>query len=257
VNLVSFEHYANPAAVVNGLKILTKYASSPVVTFNVQSTSDDTSLSNDLLLASATVVLIWDQPNAPAGTLGTLGTTWAPHLTKFAQGGGIVIALDADQGVGEMPALVTNAGLLAVTGHAQVAPGTPADVPLASLSIARGMTTVYLVETNTAWFTTSEPSGTKTLYHQLSAGGGRPARPSRLSSHSFTRARNRGIPSALRAPYQHKSFPFIRTTAPCAAAGVASARKTSASASLNGCGSSGRRTSSGARALTSAIVTRG
>ena len=164
VNLVSFEHYADAATVANGLAILKNHAAMPpAVAFNVQATSDDTSLTNDTLLAGATAVIIWDQPNAPAGTLGSLGTTWGSHLTTFAQGGGLVIALDAAQGVAEMPALITNAGLLAVTGHGAVPSGSPADVPLAGVSIARGMTTVYLVEQNTAWFTTSE-AGPKTLY---------------------------------------------------------------------------------------------
>jgi hypothetical protein len=164
VNLLSFEHYADPATVANGLAILTSYASAQHITLNIQSTSDDTSISNDTLLASASAVLFWDQSAAPTGKLGTLGTTWAPHLTTFVQGGGIVIGLDGDQGTGEMPIFMTNAALLAVTAHGQVSAGSPADVPLAGLSIARGMTNVYAVEQNTAWFTTSEASGAKTLY---------------------------------------------------------------------------------------------
>ena len=164
VNLLSFEHYAGAATVANGLSILTKYAAAQHITLNVQSSADDTIVTNDTLLASVSVVFLWDQPNAPPGTLGALGTSWAPHLSKFEQGGGIVIALDAAQGVGEMPALITNAALLTVTGHGTVTPGSPADVPLAGLSIARGMTSVYAVEQNTAWFTTSEASGAKTLY---------------------------------------------------------------------------------------------
>jgi len=164
VSLLSFEHYADAATVTNGLSILTKYAAAQHITLNVQSSSTDAILTNDTLLASESAVLIWDQPNAPAGTLGSLGTPWAPHLSKFEQGGGVVIALDADQGVGEMPALVTNAALLSVTGHGALTPGSPASVPLAGLAIGRGMTSVYAVEQNTAWFTTSEPSGATTLY---------------------------------------------------------------------------------------------
>ena len=164
VALLSFEHYADAATVQNGLAILRAYAAAQHITLDVQSTIDDTSLSNDTLLTSETAVIVWDQPNAAAGALGTLGTGCAPHLSKFVLGGGAVIALDAAQGRGEMPAFITNAGLLAVTAHATVAPGTPADVPLAGLSIARGMTSVYLVEQNTAWFSTSEVASAKTLF---------------------------------------------------------------------------------------------
>ena len=42
--------------------------------------------------------------------------------------------------------------------------GTPADVPLFGQSIARGMTSVYSVDANSAWFTTSETPGPKTLF---------------------------------------------------------------------------------------------
>jgi hypothetical protein len=161
VTLLSFEHYADPPTVANALAILHAYATVP---FTVQPLQDDTSLASDALLAGANVVIVWDQPNAPAGKLGALGSAWAPHLSAYVQGGGTVIALDADQGIGEMPALVTNAALLAVTGHGSVTPGSPVDVPYFGLSIARGMTSVYAVEKDSAWFSTSEAASLKTLF---------------------------------------------------------------------------------------------
>jgi hypothetical protein len=167
VSLLSFEEFASVgagSAVSNGRAILTAFAKSQSVTLDIQSITDDTSFTNDTLLTSANAVIVWDQPNAPTGKLGSLGTAWATHFATFLQGGGIIIALDADQGIGEMPALTTNAGLLAVTSHTPLALPAQADVPLAGVAISRGMTTVYAVEQNTAWFTTSEPSGTKTLY---------------------------------------------------------------------------------------------
>jgi hypothetical protein len=164
VSLVSYEHYADAPTVANGLSILSRYATAQHITLTVQSTSSDTALANDTTFAGVSAVIVWDQPNAPAGTLGTLGTSWAPHLSKFVQRGGIAIGLDADRGVAEMPGLFTNAALLAVTGHGQVMAGSPANVPLAGLAVARGMTSVYAVEQNTAWFTTSEAQTSTTLY---------------------------------------------------------------------------------------------
>jgi hypothetical protein len=96
--------------------------------------------------------------------MGALGSAWAANLATFEQQGGLVIVLDAAQGVAEMPAFLTHSAILAVTSHTPVTAGSEADVPLAGLSIARGMTTEYGVESNTASFTTSEAASLTTLF---------------------------------------------------------------------------------------------
>ncbi len=164
VRLLSFEHYVSAPAVANAKALLTAYATLQHYALTIDATSDDSFIDKGLTIANEDAVIVWDQPSAPAGKLGTLGSQWAPALSKFAQGGGLVIVLDAAQGTAEMPAFETNAALLAVTGHKVVTAGSPADVPLAGLSIARGMTSVYVVQTNTASFTTSEPPSQKTFY---------------------------------------------------------------------------------------------
>jgi hypothetical protein len=162
VNLLSFEEYADAATVTNGLSILKGFATAEGVTLNVQSTKDPTAPANDTLLAGESAVLVWDQPNAPSGMLASLGTSWAPHLSKYLQGGGIVIVLNAAQGVAQMPALLNNAALLTVTGQGTYMAGNPAQDT--GLSIARGILSVYEVDQNTAWFTTSEVQSGTTLY---------------------------------------------------------------------------------------------
>ena len=109
-------------------------------------------------------VVIWDQPNAPSGPLGILGTSWAAALTEFTQGGGVVIVIDTATGVAQMPALETNAALLAVTGHAVVANDTPATAVLDGENLVHGMFNVYVAETNSAWFSTSEPASATTVF---------------------------------------------------------------------------------------------
>ena len=89
---------------------------------------------------------------------------WATHFSTYVQGGGIVIVLNGDQGAQEMPQLITNAALLAVTGQGLVTSGSPADVPYFGQYIARGMTSKYAVGANTAWFSTSETPSATTLF---------------------------------------------------------------------------------------------
>jgi hypothetical protein len=66
------------------------------------------------------VLLILDQPDAPAGQPGARGSTIASAVDAFVRAGGAVVVLAGDGGIGEMPELVTNAGLLAATGQTNV-----------------------------------------------------------------------------------------------------------------------------------------
>jgi hypothetical protein len=161
LRLLSFEQYANAAAVANGKSLLagdTTYTAT--ITVSVQGTATDIATTG---LKNEDAVIIWDQPNAPSGTLGTLGTKWAANLAVFQQQGGIVIVLDADQGVGQMGQFLTNAGILAVTGQGQYPAGSAADDTQSS--IAEGMpVNEYAVQTNTGWFTTSETASATTIF---------------------------------------------------------------------------------------------
>src|SRR5439155_1069962 len=75
-----------------------------------------------------------------------------------------------------------------------------------------------------------------------------------LHRRESTKARSRGTPSMLCAPYQEKSRPPHRTTlVPWGSA----ARNTAASSSEKGCGSSGSSTICGARCTTSSRAMRG
>jgi hypothetical protein len=60
------------------------------------------------------VLVVLDQPNAPAGELAGIGVAWQPSLERFVASGGTVIVLGGSEGVAEMPDFITSAGLLAV-----------------------------------------------------------------------------------------------------------------------------------------------
>lgn len=69
------------------------------------------------------VFLVYDQPNAPAGTLATIGASWRDALSDFNAAGGVIVVLASAQGTGEMHRFITEAGLLAVTGVTSVTNG--------------------------------------------------------------------------------------------------------------------------------------
>ena len=81
----------------------------------VASTSND--VVNQLDKTSFDVLLVYDQTAAPAGALATAGTAWAPKVAAFVAVGGVVVVASGGAGTGEMDTLVSNAGLLSVSGQ--------------------------------------------------------------------------------------------------------------------------------------------
>jgi hypothetical protein len=69
------------------------------------------------------VFLVYEQSQAPAGELATLGATLRNSmvLDSFARAGGVIVVLDGAQGSGEMAEFIAAAGLLEVDGHRAIA----------------------------------------------------------------------------------------------------------------------------------------
>lgn len=65
--------------------------------------------------AATDVLIVYDQPNAPAGTLASIGASWRDALVDFNAAGGVIIVLASIDGTNEMHRFITEAGLLAVT----------------------------------------------------------------------------------------------------------------------------------------------
>lgn len=116
--------------------------------------TNPTEVTANLNVLSYDVFLVYDQPNAPAGALGTTGTSWNATLNSFARAGGIVIVMDSGNGIAEMDTFLTNAGLLSVTGETEIngitvfnrAPGD---------AIGIGVLSPYLTQRETCIFNTS------------------------------------------------------------------------------------------------------
>jgi hypothetical protein len=108
------------------------------------------------------VLLVYDQPNAPAGVLGPTGDAWETSLRSFARAGGIVIVMDSGTGRAEMDALMTTADLLPITGEneidQQVFNFAPGD------AIGIGVLSPYQTQRQTCTFTTAARPSSDTVF---------------------------------------------------------------------------------------------
>ena len=121
-------------------------------------TSGATSLdvANSLNVFSYDVLLVYDQSLAPAGRLASIGTGLANAVDSFTRAGGTVVVLAGDGGRGEMSDLITNAGLLDVSGQTSVTGALVYDRGLAD-AIGINVLTPFRASRETCTFATPPP----------------------------------------------------------------------------------------------------
>jgi hypothetical protein len=115
IRVLMWEDGAASASVTSVKALLTAGVRGRAVQFT---TADAVSLASDSLATEVDVVIVFDAAGPDAATL---GGGWVTALGRFAQKGGVVVALDGNKG--GMPALVTAAGLLSVPAHARLQDG--------------------------------------------------------------------------------------------------------------------------------------
>jgi hypothetical protein len=160
--VLSYERYAANKAINDVNAIITAGGNAAIT-----HTNTDGDIPSMLTTANFEVLLVHDQPNAPANTLGPLGTSWQATLTTYLQGGGVVIVLDS-AGATDMPLFVTNAQLLNLTAQTrlpnttQVVNTAPGDI------VGNGVASPYRVTANSSRFACDAPSSSITyvIYDQ-------------------------------------------------------------------------------------------
>ena len=159
LNVLSYERYASAGAVVRTRNILTGVATQTGRTFAFTSTSTDSDVPTDLATQSYGVLLVQDQPTAPAGAMASLGASWQQALTTFVLGGGVVVVLDGGTGVGEMPAFATATGLLTVTAQAPLDSHALLDVLAPADAVGIGVVSPYAAGSHSVALTAQSSNG--------------------------------------------------------------------------------------------------
>ncbi len=177
VPVLSYERYASATPLANVKNIVETAAKNIGRTLVLTSTTTDSDVTSGLTIDKYGVLLVVDQPNASSGDLAALGTTWATTIAAFAHAGGVVVVLDSDTGVQEMPAFVTSTQLMNVTSQVGVPIFTQVSVAVPTDAIAQGVASVYAAGAYSASFTT-EPSGGSVVYVVTNPGpDGSPSAP--------------------------------------------------------------------------------
>jgi len=143
IKVRSYEENSSIAAVAKVKSTLTAAAISQgrTITYTVATQSSDVT---SMTTSNTDVLVVYDQLNAGAGTLATLGAGWAATLATFTQGGGMVVVLDGQGGANpQMAALIKSANILDVASDTFVKVGTALVVVAPQNAVGLGVLSPY------------------------------------------------------------------------------------------------------------------
>lgn len=127
-------------------------------TYTLSAVGSSGAVPSQLDKQSFDVFLVYDQTSAPAGALGSAGSAWNATLSSFVQKGGVVVVASGGGGTGEMGALIQNAGLLSVSGQANVT-GQVLFNQAPWDAVGLNVLSPFLAQNRTCSFTTSAQPG--------------------------------------------------------------------------------------------------
>lgn len=159
VRVLSYEQWSEPASVGSVKAILDDGALSSGRTYVKSVATSLADFRDRLLIDNYDVALVFDQPNAPAGALSTVGADTKVSLDSFSRVGGVVVVLDGGSGISQMPQFLTASTMLGTSGHTVVT-GKAVDVVAPADAIGVGVLSPYSAPTRSVSFAVTEPPST-------------------------------------------------------------------------------------------------
>ena len=159
INVLAYDEFSDAA---NTTKIETWLSAiAKPRTINFVSSKDWMSIPSKLAVTDYQVFLVFDQPMAPADQMATSGTLWNGAIDSFAKGGGVVVVLEG--GTGHNVDLLTNGGILPVTGETNVA-GTQVMVDAPTDVVGLYLPNVFAARKNSVSFTTTQVADSRHVF---------------------------------------------------------------------------------------------
>jgi hypothetical protein len=152
-HVLGFDPSASPtSADVDG--VITKYAAAHGVT-TPQITHSTTAADAIAKLGSTSfdTFLIYDEPTAAKGSLGTAGTSLSATLTSFTKNGGNVVVLSSGTGTNEMWSFASKAQVMLTTGFTKLTLPTALANNASFDGVGQGVSSVFAGVTNTGFWT--------------------------------------------------------------------------------------------------------
>jgi hypothetical protein len=178
VRILAYGEYADPAVQLQVDTTIAAAASRVGQQFSLTRVNDSASVPPMLSKSNYDVFLVYEQLNAPAGALSSIGSVWASSLESFSYVGGVIVMLDGGQGIREMTELFTSTRLFTATGETLLSSSTILENRVNTDVVGASLVTKFPTQDDTCVFETSSvpPENTNYVITEPSgdAGQGRP-----------------------------------------------------------------------------------
>jgi hypothetical protein len=164
VRILTYAEYADPTAEERVVQALDWEAANRGRQFVTTVAGTQSDLPGQLTIHDYDVLVVLDQPNAPAGELAGLGVALKPAIERFVGNGGTVIVLGGAEGVAEMPDFITSAGLLVVEDATSLPPSVSLYVRAPSDGVGVNALSPFQPVGETCTYTTSQSPDPSTVY---------------------------------------------------------------------------------------------
>ena len=154
IRVLAYDQFADAMTVARIESWLSTMATARGKSLNISKASDWTVIPQQLTVAQYQVLLVYDQAQAPDNQMATTGTLWNAAMSAFAKGGGTIVALDGAS-PGRMRDLLTNGGLLDVTGETDVT-GSQIYVDAPTDVVGQNLPNLFAAKKTTVAFTTTQ-----------------------------------------------------------------------------------------------------
>ncbi len=173
LRILSYEEYASATAVSHVKSIINTAAMAQARTVLFTISTDDADIPAHLTLRNYDLLLVYDQATADGPTLSAAGGSWTTTLSNYLSVGGAVVALDGAEGLGQMPALLSQSALLDVSSHTALAYRAPLTVAASNDSVATAVLSPYGALTNTVEMV-ADPASSSIVYVVVDSADGMP-----------------------------------------------------------------------------------
>lgn len=162
--ILTYAEYADPTAEDRVAQALDWAAAARGRQYVTTVAGNRSDLPNLLTIRDYDVLVVLDQPNAPAGELAGIGVAWKTSLERFVGSGGTVIVLGGTEGVAEMPDFITSAGLLGVEDATSLPSSVSLYVRAPSDGVGANALSPFQPLGETCTYSTSQSPGPSTVY---------------------------------------------------------------------------------------------
>jgi hypothetical protein len=155
VRILAYDEYADLVVAQQVDATIAAAASRAGQQYTIARVSSSAEVPGRLSKTNYDTFLVYEQPNAPAGELSSIGSIWSKSLSSFSYVGGTIVMLDGGQGIGEMTQLFKSTTLFSAESEVRLSPSVLLVRAAGTDAVASKLVSPFTCQSDTCVFDTT------------------------------------------------------------------------------------------------------